>query len=207
MNLSNLLRRKLALLLVLMTVFSFPGSTYAYEYFTSWYGNNYEFRSGISSGTYNISHAPKAYNYNGHTYDFYQVYNDALWKWNYKSNSNISTKDNSKTGKLNFYASNYGNNGYYGWVHHYNWDGSRAGSTCLACGPKTDWDYANSALNAYEFDEDGYTSYGYLINVAEHEIGHMLGLAHENDVPAVMNQHSWDWSIQKDDVNGVNNLY
>lgn len=56
------------------------------------------------------------------------------------------------------------------------------------------------------------TAYGYSkserVNVAEHELGHALGLAHnEPDSISVMNPANRSYSIQDCDVRGMNAIY
>ncbi len=44
-------------------------------------------------------------------------------------------------------------------------------------------------------------------NVAEHELGHAIGLAHSHYLKSVMYASNRDYSIQPDDIRGVQQLY
>ena len=90
------------------------------------------------------------------------------------------------------------------------------GSDNLSIAGKTNTQYNKSTgqiiSNQVLLNRAALTAYGYSksehVNVAEHELGHALGLAHnEPDSISVMNPANRSYSIQDCDVRGMNAIY
>lgn len=64
--------------------------------------------------------------------------------------------------------------------------------------------FATAKINMYYLDD--YT-YNGKVNTAEHELGHALGLQHDDDQPSVMNSSGYLYSIQQTDIDRLNGLY
>lgn len=74
----------------------------------------------------------------------------------------------------------------------------------LVYGNKSVFTKATAKLNTYYLDEYSYTRQ---LNTAEHELGHVIGLNHDNKHRSVMQSSGSYYSIQKRDVAKVNKLY
>jgi len=111
----------------------------------------------------------------------------------------VSTCSSNNIGLLDV---NYSGVSWGGWTDH---SPSHTGSYTAG------WGYLNYHYTS-AYDTDGYPLAN--VSIASHELGHLLGLAHEEDLCAIMNGATADrffyctiWGPQTDDVNRVNAIY
>lgn len=68
--------------------------------------------------------------------------------------------------------------------------------------------FADIRLNSYYLLNESYGySYERVVNTAEHELGHAIGLAHNDNEASVMQSSGSDYGIQATDINSVVDLY
>jgi hypothetical protein len=202
-----LFKKVIYILLTLSILLIIPNNTFAYEYYGGL--NNYEFYGGISSGHYS-NRASDNFTINGDTYDFKTAYQNAYNDWYYSvSDLGITSSTSNGSLKLIFYAGDYGELGLNGWAEF--WSSKGNVQPCSSCAPTADWSRASTYLNAHDLEDDGALTQGEVEAVATHEIGHALGLAHELDTTAVMDDVEFlnrGWlNVQYDDEIGVEKLY
>jgi predicted Zn-dependent protease len=207
---------KKSMLITFVLFLGLSSQAFAYEYWGPWY-DRYEMTGGVSSGKYK-NYANDDFFINGQSYDFKTAYDNAMADWNAQTVAAISREADSVYGnegdyKINMRAAAYGNIDLLGWVEFYviNSDGTYSQTGSLSTGPASDWHFAKSFLNATDIEDGTPLTQPEVEGVATHELGHALGLAHEFDEIAVMDDNEYltkKWlNVQTDDKNGVNSLY
>lgn len=199
------------MLLSLIFILSVSSTTvFGYEYFSG-----YKFSNGIANGTY-YNYASDNFNQEGTVYNFKSAFHGSMNEWSSKTESDI-LNDETNNGygdeKLALYAYDYGELGLNGWAVMYVGSTQISGSNGGPPPPNQSWNFCKATLNAHDIQDDGAFTQNQARAVAIHEVGHCLGLAHENDGTATVMTSGEaflnnNWLIpQTDDINGVNNLY
>lgn len=200
-------------LLFTVLLILFSSSSFGYQYYgtpNSNPQNAYKLIGGISSGYY-ANYASNVY-FQG---TYYQLQGAALgaysiWKSDTEFNMDLLPSGSVATSKIGVNNASLGADFKYtyGFTYFY-----RNGQLIMGLngGPTQNWDRASVFLNL-----DGIHHYGMSFTeyraLAIHEVGHALGLNHENYQPSVMRDGTGFLSggyyiPQADDINGINTLY
>ncbi|WP_028596328.1 matrixin family metalloprotease [Paenibacillus assamensis] len=184
-----------------------PLDSSAYQYY---YNYDVDFTpkkhaKGISSNVSYTERASDYFHYKEKVFHFESAYHQAMEEWNAKTEAYIldhQTYGGLETVRLEVAPAVP--NGLRGWAKFYR-NGSLV-SVDRNDYPKaiSDWDLGVVHLNPYLLRYDSFISYK---GTALHEIGHVLGLAHESSGTSVMHPTNNINDVHQDDINGVNNLY
>ena len=200
--------QKRVTILTIIFILIMSSNALAYEYFS------YKFTTGITEARYS-NLASDDFDQEGTIYDFETLYHQVMNAWKNLTEADIrDSVDYPNHGPiiLGLWALDYGELGLNGWARMYDGPTPVSGSYGSS-GPTQSYNYCNSYLNAHDIQDDGAMSFLEARTIGYHEVGHCLGLAHEDDgTPAIMASgetaidNGW-LNIQTDDINGVNNRY
>ncbi|MBH5317782.1 matrixin family metalloprotease [Paenibacillus sp. GSMTC-2017] len=196
----------------LVVVFSFSSTVNGANYIL---GGKME--NGISDGQFRNNASPSV-TVHGVTINMEQTAEGAMNAWNnlteaYYADWTVNPTFNSY---ILAYGTNYGNTLVNGWAELY---AAETSTDPMNPGPggagsiTEDWYYAVVYGNAYHMTDGTPMTYDQRKAVYMHEIGHALGLDHASvGVASVMRdeaqRHANKWyTLQPDDINGVNALY
>lgn len=180
----------------------------AYEYFS------YKYSTGITNVRYN-NFAEDDFDQEGTIYDFKTIFHQVMNAWKNLTEVDIRHAPDYPTYGdiiLGLYAIDYGELGLNGWARMYS-GSSPVNGSLGSTGPTQAYNYCTATLNAHDIQDDGAMTELEARVIGYHEVGHCLGLAHEDDgTPSIMASGetaiSNGWlNIKQDDIDGVNNRY